>query len=125
MNGRSPKDKILSYLGFARKSGCAAIGSSGVMAAVREKNGNTVVITASDCSERTKKQIRDKCESHGAPLLPDMFTGDEIARAVGSKMTVAAVAVTDRNLVTAILNTASDGAAQPNERNFPLESGKR
>ena len=124
MNGRTSKDKILSYLGFAKKSGCAAVGAGPALAAVRG-SGGAVVVAASDASDRTKKQLRDKCESYGAALIPDTFTGDELARAVGSKMTVAAVAVTDKNLTTAILNAASDGAPQPNERNFPLESGKR
>lgn len=124
MNGKNTKDKILSYLGFAKKSGCAAVGAGPVLTAVRGSAG-TVVVAASDASDRTKKQIRDKCESYGASLIPDAFTGDEIARAVGSKMTVAAVAVTDKNLSSAILNAASGGETQPNERNFPLESGKR
>ena len=127
MNEEEIKRKVLSYLGFAKKSGRVLVGQSAVTDGARSGAARAVIL-ASDASERTKKQINDKCSSHGVKIAPVALTGDEIARALGSGMTVSAAAVTDAGLASAILKTVCDGD-QPNdqlkERIFPRESGNR
>ena len=128
------KKKILSYIGFARKCGGAAVGTDGVIAEVRRDGaaGRICVVAAADASARTLKQIKDKCSYYGVPLIDAGLTGDEIARAAGKKMTVSAVAITDKNLARAVLsledaadaNGPDSGDEQLKERIFPHESGK-
>ncbi len=124
------KKKVMSYLGFARKSGNVVIGSDGAENAARRGDAK-VVILAADASERTKKQVSDKCASFNVPIVRDLLTGDEIASCTGKRMTVSAAAVTERGLSEAILAvTASEcghdgGNTQLKERIFPHESGNR
>ena len=123
MTDEEVKRKILSYLGFAKKSGRIALGAEQVIKSVREGSARAV-IASSDSSERTKKQIYDKCASYGAPIAPVDVTGDEIASALGCRMTVSAAAVTDTGLARAILEVPR-GEHQLKERIFPQESGNR
>ena len=123
MTDEEIKRKILSYVGFAKKSGKIALGAEQVIKTVRQGSAR-VVIASSDSSDRTKKQIYDKCASHGAPVAPVDVTGDELASALGSRMTVSAVSVTDAGLAHAILDTARQDK-ETKERIFPQESGNR
>ena len=77
------KAKLLSYVGFARKSGSVAVGSDAVLAEVRRGGKPPLVLIAADASERTKKQISDKCRYYKADLIEDAATGDELAAALG------------------------------------------
>ncbi len=123
MSDEEIKRKILSYVGFAKKSGRIALGAEQVIKTVRT-GAARAVIASSDSSQRTKKQIYDKCASHGAPLVPIEITGDELAHALGGRMTVSAAAVTDAGLAAAILDAARD-ENETKERIFPHESGNR
>ncbi len=129
--------KILSYIGFARKSGGAAFGTDAVLAEVRRSGaaGRICVVASSDASDRTLKQIRDKCSHYGVKLVEPGLTGDGIADAAGKRMTVSAVAITDKNLASAVAAAAEHSGGKDNngpgmrdeqleERNFPHESGK-
>lgn len=137
MTDKEKKNKIISYVGFAKKCGGIAVGTDGVLAEVRRSGaaGRICVVTASDASERTLKQIKDKCSYYGVTLIVGVLTGDETARAAGKKMTVSAVAITDMNLASAVISIADQSGAddtndpdggdeQFNERIFPHESGK-
>ncbi len=134
MTDEERKRKIISYVGFARKCGACAVGTDSAIAEARRSGaaGKICVAISSDASERTLKQIKDKCSYYGVPLVETGLTGDEIARAAGKKMTVSAVAITDKNLARAVLSLedAADnsdpdsGDEQLKERIFPHESGK-
>ena len=137
MTDEEKKKKILSYIGFAKKCGGIAIGTDSVIAETRRNGaaGKICVVTSSDASARTKKQLVDKCSYNGVTLVDAGLTGDEIARAAGKKMTVSAVAITDRSLAKAVAALADESAAagsngpgrgneQFKERIFPHESGK-
>ncbi len=136
MTFEEKKRKALSYIGFARKSGRCAVGTDSVIAEVRRAAPGTLcAVIAKDASARTRKQLADKCGSYGAAVIDDYFDSDELARAVGKKMNVSAIAVTDKNLSAALLSLAESGAetddnareiggTQLKERIFPHESGK-
>ena len=127
------KKKALSYIGFARRCGRCAIGTEQVIAEVRRCGAGVCVALAADASDRTKKQIRDKCAFHGARLLALEFGGEELANAVGKDMNVSAVAVTEKKLAAALISLDTDGTdiapdrqgAQLNERDIPHGSGSR
>ena len=136
MTDEERKRKILSYIGFARKCGGAAFGTDQVIAEARKSGaaGKICVVISSDASERTLKQIKDKCSYYGVALIDAGLTGDEIAQAAGKKMTVSAAAITDKNLARAVRDLGEAGAPDINgpdktgeqlkERIFPHESGK-
>ena len=111
MTNEEIKRKALSYLGLAKRSGRIAVGTDAVLDQVRRKNGKVAVILASDASDRTKKQVRDKCAHYGADILSVPITGDEAAHAIGSKMTVSSIAVTEPNLASALLSLEKGGAS--------------
>ena len=117
------KRKALSYVGFARRCGRCAIGAEQATSEVRKAAGTVCVVISSDSSERTRKQITDKCASYGAPLVDIGVSGEELGAAVGKMTAVSAVAVTDKELARAIVSV-TDGE-QLNERIFPHESGNR
>ena len=109
MADAAAKRKALSYIGFAARSRAIAVGTEAVISEIRKCSPGTVaVVLATDASERTKKQINDKCTSHGAPVAAVPLTKDEIAGAAGKKTSVSAVAVTNRDLVRALTSLGSE-----------------
>ncbi len=95
--------KLLSYVGFAARSRGVAIGTEQVLNAVRKAPGKITVVAAKDASERTKKQLRDKCTFYETVLFEPDVTSEELAKTVGKSSLVSAVAVTDRNLAKATM----------------------
>lgn len=50
------------------------------------------VLLASDASDRTKKQITDKCTYYNVKLYTGGYTGDDIAQMLGKRSSCAAAA---------------------------------
>ena len=127
MTPEEKKRKALSYIGFARRSGKIAVGAEQTMSAIRTAQGKATAVLSGDSSERTKKQIKDKCAYYKTPLVTLDLSGDDLARAAGKKMTVSTLAVTDASLASAL--AALCGEEEPDtqlkERIFPPESGNR
>lgn len=120
------KRKITSYLGFARRAGRVEIGVEQSTSASRRHGERCTVILASDASERTKKQVRDKCAATGAPLIDGVLSSDEIALTVGKRMNVSAAAITDKELASAAIEAyAAAGDTQLNERILPQKKEMR
>lgn len=105
------RKKALTYIGFAARSGKLVTGTAQVMAAVRKYGisgaGNIAVLLSVSASDRTKKQIRDKCAYYGVSFA-EIYDGDELSRASGKSESLSAVCITDRNLAKA-LRAALDG----------------
>lgn len=104
-------DKILSYLGLAAASRSVACGTELVLTEVRRGKKDICVLMSSDVSERTEKQLTDKCAYYRVPLvkLPcDMY---ELGARTGKKHPVAAVAVTNPSLVRQILTYSANNEA--------------
>ncbi len=108
MADASVKRRALSYIGFAARSRAIAVGMDAVISEIRRSAGGVAVVLAADASERTKKQINDKCTSHGVPVVAVSLTKDEIAGAAGKKMSVSAVAVTNRDLARALTSLGAE-----------------
>lgn len=102
--------RLLTYTGFAARSRKVAAGTEQVLNAVRKAPETVAVIAAGDVSERTRKQLRDKCTFYKAALFEVKATTEELARLIGKTSPVAAVAVTDKSLAKAIKALWEDGA---------------
>ena len=88
-------EKGLKLLGFCRRSGKIVCGASQVLAAVTGKRPPIVAVIASDASERTKKQLFDKCSFRDVMLARADVTGEELARLLGKTGAVMAAGATD------------------------------
>jgi ribosomal protein L7Ae-like RNA K-turn-binding protein len=87
------------YLGIAARARKTVSGAK-LMEEVR-KNRVSLVLVASDASDRTKKQFQDKCTSYQIPCLI-WGSIDQISAATGMHMRVA-VGINDRGLAKNIL----------------------
>jgi ribosomal protein L7Ae-like RNA K-turn-binding protein len=94
------RDKLLGYLGLAKKAGKVALGSGAAEGAIRSAAA-AVVIVAKDASENTVKRISDKCKFYQVGLMV-YGTKEQIGRALGAGDTACA-AVTDGQLAKAMI----------------------
>ena len=95
-------EAILRMLGLAKRARKLAVGTDAAINAVRSGKA-ALALVASDASERTKKQIADKCASYGVTLIPLAADRSALAAALGSKDgQTSACAVTDRNMAIKI-----------------------
>ncbi len=90
---------VEGYLGIAARARKTVSGAM-LMEAVRKKRVSLVLV-ASDASDRTKKQFQDKCTSYQIPCLI-WGSINEISMATGMHMRVA-VGILDRGLAKNIL----------------------
>lgn len=74
------RDDLFQFLGLVRRSGKIVSGST-LLEQVRAKKVAFVLI-AEDASERTKKQISDKCSFYEVPYFIE-GTSEQISSAVG------------------------------------------
>lgn len=90
---------VAGYLGIAARARKTVSGAK-LMETVRKKRVSLVLV-ASDASDRTKKQFQDKCTSYQIPCLI-WGSIEEISTATGMHMRVA-VGIDDRGLAKNIL----------------------
>jgi ribosomal protein L7Ae-like RNA K-turn-binding protein len=100
----------IRFLGLCRRCGKVVMGAGQVLAAVTGKKVPAVVIVAADASERTKKQLRDKCSHRNIPTLSCRQNGEELAHFLGKEGVVMAVGVTDQSMGRRIISLASGEA---------------
>ena len=94
---------LLRMLGLARRSRSLVCGTDAVLAAVRSAKKPAIVLAASDASERTTKQLFDKCAFHGVPIAKIGADRAALAAAIGDRRgQCSACAVTDRNMAKKI-----------------------
>ena len=86
---------IENYIGLCRAAGGITTGFDLVLGEVRRKKAVFVLI-ADDASERTRKQISDKCEFYEVKYFPAGMTAEELAHRIGKKSACAAAAFTGR-----------------------------
>ncbi len=101
--------KIINYIGLCRAAGGVTTGFDLVLGEVRRKKARFVLL-ADDASERTKKQMTDKCEFYEIPLFPAGLTSDELAAILGKKSSCAAVAFTGKGPCRPLLSLFEERA---------------
>lgn len=108
MSEVSTLDRALGMIGLAKRAGYLVCGTDAVISSVTSKKKPALVIASSDASERTKKQLSDKCASHGVKYLVISCEKDALARAIGKKDSqISAAAVCDRGMAEKIIILAN------------------
>lgn len=95
------KKKVISYLGFAKKSGNLVAGINTCTFAMA-KGKVRLMILAEDISENSEKKIMKEIRKHGVPHIK-YGTSEEMSHAIGSSGR-SAFAICDQNFSEAILN---------------------
>ena len=89
--------RALPTLLLCRKAGAVTAGVGAALDAVRRTGGRpAAVVLASDASDRTKKQLRDKCAFYGVDLFEIPAPSDELGRFLGKGSLCAAAAIEKR-----------------------------
>ena len=74
--------RLASMIGMCRRANRLGCGAEAVQGAL--KTGRAcLVLLASDPSDRTRKQVSDKCSFYRVPLLTLSLTKEELGRACG------------------------------------------
>ena len=87
-------DAALPTLLLCRKAGGVIPGVGAALDAVRSSQKPVAVILAGDASERTKKQVCDKCAFYSVPLYLADVTAERLGSLFGIRSACAAAAVT-------------------------------
>jgi ribosomal protein L7Ae-like RNA K-turn-binding protein len=83
------KQKVLNFLGLTMRAGKIIAGETLVIEAIRARKARLIFL-ASDIGVNTYKKITDKAKSYGIELI-DLFTSDELSKAIGKNRKVLAV----------------------------------
>ena len=83
------------YIGLCMAAGGVKTGVDTVLGEIRSLKARLVIVS-SDASERTKKQLTDKCSYYKVKLIGTDFTADALAGMIGKKAPCAAIALTGR-----------------------------
>ncbi|MDO4670099.1 MAG: ribosomal L7Ae/L30e/S12e/Gadd45 family protein [Aerococcus sp.] len=81
-------DKRLNLLGIAQVAGGLVSGTDTVLRSIQTSQA-TLVIVATDASQRTKKSMRDKCQSYDVDYV-EVFSTSQLSSALGKKRTLCA-----------------------------------
>ena len=93
--------KLFGLLGIARRAGHIAIGFDAVRALLHAGRARLVLL-ASDCSEKTEKELRFAGRERRCPILSVDAPKAELSAALGLEKPVAAVATDDRGFAAAM-----------------------
>ena len=96
-------DAAVKLFGFCRRSGRIVCGAGQVLASVTGRRPPFVVVIASDASDRTEKQIYDKCSFRDVKLVRTVLTGAELAHLLGKDGVVMAAGATDSAIAAQII----------------------
>ena len=110
--GNTPKEKLLGMLGLCIRARRAVCGTVNVCEAL--KAGKAVlVITASDNSAATEKRLFDRASFYGVKIIKTNLTSAEIGAATGKSL-VAAMAISDQSMASAVEQKAEEASATNN-----------
>ena len=95
---------LLNLLGLCWVSRHLTVGQNLVTAALSQQGSHApqLVLVSSDASERTKKQLTNKCAFYQIPFALLSVSSSEVAAALGKEAPIAVLAVTDRGLANQV-----------------------
>ena len=96
-------DMVSRLIGLCAAAGGVVTGFDLVLGEIRHSRAKFVIL-ASDASERTSKQITDKCKYYNVKCLSGIYSGDELAGMIGKKSFCAAVAFVGKGPWQAVLD---------------------
>lgn len=94
------RDKVLSYIGLAMKSGNVVSGEFAVENAAKSQKAH-VVIVANDASDNTRKKFYNMCSFYEVPIV-SYSTKEGLGHAIGKDYRAVA-AITDAGLAGAVI----------------------
>lgn len=97
------QDKLLGFIGLARRAGALTYGQTAVMDEIK-KSRVKIILFSSDFNEKTKQKILESCKNIKVLTLP--YSKEEIAFAIGTKPT-GVLSVNDENFKKGILEVSS------------------
>lgn len=115
----SSYERFLGMAGLAKRAGRLLCGSDAVISAIASEKKPHLVVLASDSSQRTVKQIGDKCNYYGVKCIMAEFDRQSLAHAVGKRNSlISAVGITDGGMANKMLmlyETANENQNGNNE----------
>ncbi len=103
MSTPTPKEKLLSTIGLCARARKLVVGTPIVCDALRRsKDAPLAVLEALDASANTHEKLVAKCAYYRTALYRIPANTAELGHAIGKNGFVAAVAVTDENLLRAL-----------------------
>ncbi len=114
-------NKLVSMIGLCRKAGKTVCGTPLVCLALQKREKPCLVLLAENASPGTQKKIRNKTAFYGVPYILVPVTTEALAHAVGKTGEVAAIAVTDNNLASAILHASESTGKDGAESRAPMQ----
>lgn len=94
-------NKVYSMLGIGRKGGFVTIGFDAAVLQI-QNNKSFLVITASDASDKTKKNIKYICDKYNCKYIE--FGEKEILGKNLGRKAVSVLSVNDKNIALYLLN---------------------
>ncbi len=99
---------VEKYIGLCMAAGGITTGFDQVLGEVRRGRAEFVLI-ASDASDRTKKQLTDKCKFYGTKFFIKSYNSAAIAHMTGKKSSCAAASFSKKgpweNVLNALMQT--------------------
>ena len=102
------RKKVLTYMGFARKSG-NLVGGTGTCIATMKKGSVRLMIIADDISENSEKKIMKEIRKSGVPYIK-YGKGEELSHAAGMSGR-STFAITDEGFAETIAKAIADAEA--------------
>ena len=99
-------NRLLSLAGLCRRAGGVVPGGDSVISAVQRGTKPKAVILSSFATDRTKKQVTDKCTNANVPLYVvdiDLF---ELGEKLGLRSSLAVFALTGKGPVSQVVELA-------------------
>lgn len=101
-NRNAAEQKLLQALGLCVKARALVMGVPMVCEALQKQAKPHLVLEAADTSAATHKKICDKCNFYGVHHLRLPVTGERLASALGKTSSLAAVAITNDQLLRVV-----------------------
>ncbi|MBE6627065.1 MAG: hypothetical protein E7628_07795 [Ruminococcaceae bacterium] len=108
-------DKVKKYIGLCMAAGGVKVGFDLVLGEVRSSRAKFLLI-ANDASERTVKQLTDKCKYYGVKYYISDQSSTDIADLIGKRSSCAAAAFTGKGPWKSVLEHLE--AETTTERSF-------
>lgn len=108
--GNTPKERLLGMLGLCIRARRAVCGTVNVCEALKAGKA-LLVVTASDNSAATEKRLFDRAGYYKVKIIKTALTSAEIGAATGKSL-VAAMAITDASMASAVEKKAEDASAE-------------
>lgn len=109
-NGQS---KALRLIGIAKKAGKLICGTEMVVEAIRSKKTQVkAVFVSGDAGANTMKRLTNTTSYYGVPLIKLSADKTELGRMAGSMSGKTSVAVTDRGIAEAAIESLKNGEGE-------------